>query len=240
MLDTAVATKTGVLSFQPLDGEKVSGVNTLCQLSRLASLTQLLEYEGLVKVADLERYGDFGVGAPFLLGELNILEGEVYQALHDGVIIKTDMQQTVPFAQMTHFKVDFYHQLSSASDIRDFESQLDLLIAPYGREFFYAVKIHGQFPMMRCRSVYFQKKPFKSMERVMEEDQVITVWVDISGTLISIYCPDFIRTLSPIGWHFHFLSDDRKLGGHVLDFRIEKAVAEFDKIPQFALLLPEG
>lgn len=235
----AVAAETGGLSFQPVDEKELPDDDTLYQLSKLASLTEQLEYEGLVRAADLERYGDFGVGAPYHLGELNILDGKVYQALYDGTIIESDLQQTVPFAQLTHFKTDFSHCLSSASDIRDFQSQLDQLIAPYGKMAFYAVKINGRFPMMRCRSVHFQQKPFKPMKRVMAEDQVITVWHNIPGTLIAIYGPDFIHPLAPVGWHFHFLSDDRKLGGHVLDLQAEAVMAEFDRVPQFVLMLPE-
>lgn len=238
-LDMAVAAETGGLSFQPVDDGDAPDGDTLYQLSKLASLTEHLEYEGLVKAVDLGKYGDFGVGAPYRLGELNILDGKVYQALHDGTVIVSDLHQTVPFAQLTHFKTDFSHSMSFALDIRDFESQLDRLIAPHGRNVFYAVKIKGRFPLMRCRSVHFQQKPFKAMKRVMAEDQVITVWHNISGTLIAIYGPGFIHPLAPTGWHFHFLSDDRKLGGHVLELQAGLVKAEFDSIPQFVLMLPE-
>ncbi len=238
-LDMAVAAETGVLRFQPVEGYEEPAEDTLYQLSRLESLTHLLEYEGLISVIALKQYGDFGVGAPYLLGELNVLDGEVYQALYDGTVIVSNPHQTVPFAQLTHFKVDFSHCLSSALDIRDFESQLDHLIAPHGRDIFYAVKIRGWFPMMQCRSVYFQQKPFKSMERIMAEDQIISVWHDVAGTLISIYGPGFIHPLAPVGWHFHFLSDDRKSGGHVLNLQTGKVMAEFNRISLFVLMIPE-
>ncbi|MGN0918271.1 MAG: acetolactate decarboxylase [Oxalobacter sp.] len=237
-LDMAVAAETGGLSFQLVDDKALPERDTLYQLSRLSSLTEQLEYEGLVKAADLEKYGDFGVGAPCRLGELNILDGKVYQALYDGSIIETDLTQTIPFAQLTHFKTDFSHQLGLAVDIADFEAQLDQLIEPHGKDVFYAVRIHGQFPMMLCRSVYFQKKPFKSMAKIMAEDQVKTTWHDVSGTLISIYGPDFMHPVSPTGWHFHFISDDKKLGGHVLDLQVASASADFDRVSRFVLMLP--
>ncbi len=237
-LDLASCSATGEKHFQPVAEGVAPEKDTIYQLHELAYLTQQLGYEGEMTGVELKHFGDFGVGAPYLLGELNVLDDEVYQALYDGMLIETDLTQTVPFAQLTHFKTDFSHQLGAAVDIADFESQLDRLIEPYGKDVFYAVKIHGQFPMMLCRSVYFQKKPFKSMERIMAEDQIKTTWHDVSGTLISIYGPDFMHPVSPTGWHFHFISDDKKLGGHVLGLQVASATAEFDRVSRFVLMLP--
>lgn len=235
----AVAATTGVLEFRPVEWHGESAEATLYQLSRLEALTRLLAYEGQVRAIDLGRYGDFGVGAPYLLGELNVLDGKVYQALYDGAIIESNLHQTVPFAQLTHFKADFSHHLSPASDIGDLESQLDRLIAPHGRDVFYAVKIEGRFPMMRCRSVHFQRRPFKPMARIMAEDQVVTVWRDVEGTLISVYGPSFMHPIAPVGWHFHFLSSDRKRGGHVLGLEVADGFAQFNRLSGFVLMLPQ-
>ena len=238
-LDVAAAAATGTLDFQPIEVQKKPAEATLYQLSRLEALTRLLEYEGQVKAIDLMEYGDFGVGAPYLLGELNVLDGKVYQALYDGTIIVSNLHQTIPFAQLVHFSAEFSCHLSPALDIGDFEAQLDQLIAPHGKDVFYAVKIEGRFPMIRCRSVHFQRKPFKSMDRIMAEDQVVTVWHDVEGTLISIYGPAFMHPVAPTGWHFHFLSSERKLGGHVLGLVMAAGIAEIERLPGFVLMLPQ-
>lgn len=237
-LDLAFCSTTGEKHFQPVGEDVALERDTFYQLHELTSLTQQLGYEGEMTGAELRRFGDFGVGAPYLLGELNMLDGEVYQALYDGTLIETDLTQTIPFAQLTHFKMDFSHPLAPAVDLFNLESQLDRLIGPHGRDVFYAVKIHEQFPMMTCRSVYFQQKPFKSMARIMVEDQVKTIWQDVSGTLISIYGPSFMHPVSPTGWHFHFISDDRKLGGHVLELQVASATADFYQVSRFVLMLP--
>jgi acetolactate decarboxylase len=41
------------------------------------------------------------------------------------------------------------------------------------------------------------------------------------------------------GYHLHFLSADRKTGGHVLDFRVVKAKLEIDDTGTLTLMLPD-
>jgi len=38
---------------------------------------------------------------------------------------------------------------------------------------------------------------------------------------------------------FDFISDDKKQGGHILDFEIASGIVAIDKINQFFLILPE-
>jgi acetolactate decarboxylase len=45
--------------------------------------------------------------------------------------------------------------------------------------------------------------------------------------------------LNSIGWHFHFITEDLKQGGHVLQVSVDEAVAELDATSGFELILPE-
>ena len=40
------------------------------------------------------------------------------------------------------------------------------------------------------------------------------------------------------GWHLHFISEDRKAGGHVFDLSMEQGTAYFDKITNIEIKLP--
>ena len=40
------------------------------------------------------------------------------------------------------------------------------------------------------------------------------------------------------GYHLHFLSDDKKGGGHLFDFTIEDAELQYCRIQEFKMLLP--
>jgi acetolactate decarboxylase len=40
---------------------------------------------------------------------------------------------------------------------------------------------------------------------------------NVAGTLVCLWSPGFAGSFSIPGYHFHFLSSDRKKGGHVLE-----------------------
>ena len=61
---------------------------------------------------------------------------------------------------------------------------------------------------------------------------------NISGTVVGLYCPDYMDGLNTAGWHFHFISDDKQKGGHVLDVRFSQAEAVIDKTEKFKMDLP--
>src|SRR5262249_60113499 len=64
-----------------------------------------------------------------------------------------------------------------------------------------------------------QEPPYRPLVEVAEGQ---SVWTreDQVGTLVGIRSPVWVGGLSVPGYHWHFLSDDRKVGGHVLDCRI--------------------
>ena len=48
-----------------------------------------------------------------------------------------------------------------------------------------------------------------------------------------------MSSLNSVGWHFHFISDDKKYAGHVLELNIKSGEAQFDRTKNFALRLPK-
>ena len=57
--------------------------------------------------------------------------------------------------------------------------------------------------------------------------------------MVGFYCPEFIGNINVAGFHFHFVSDDKKFAGHVMEFEAENLVVEFDKINEYQFVLPE-
>jgi acetolactate decarboxylase len=45
--------------------------------------------------------------------------------------------------------------------------------------------------------------------------------------------------LNSTGWHFHFISDDKKHGGHVLELSFQNGEVLMDKTDAFSMLLPD-
>lgn len=63
------------------------------------------------------------------------------------------------------------------------------------------------------------------------------VYADVSGTIVGLYCPDYMGGLNTPGWHFHFINEDRTRGGHVLQVSVGEAEAAFDMTDGFEMAL---
>ena len=79
-----------------------------------------------------------------------------------------------------------------------------------------AFLITGEFINIEYRSVPEQEKPYPSLTEVVA-NQTIFFEESISGTLVGFRFPQFMDDMNAVGYHLHFISDDRTKGGHVLN-----------------------
>ena len=84
-----------------------------------------------------------------------------------------------------------------------------------------------------------QEKPYKTLDKALATDQREFNYENIEGTVVALYCPDYMGGLNTPGWHFHFISSDKSKGGHILDLAFDSAEAEFDATQDFDMYLPE-
>lgn len=63
--------------------------------------------------------------------------------------------------------------------------------------------------------------------------------MDVSGTLIGIWSPGFSSAFSVPGYHFHFLTEDRRHGGHVFECTAKRLRIRMKALNDFHLALPE-
>jgi acetolactate decarboxylase len=55
---------------------------------------------------------------------------------------------------------------------------------------------------------------------------------------VGYWFPQYLSTLSAPGYHFHFISEDRQIAGHMLDCNLESGTISFDTIEQVNVRLP--
>ena len=212
---------------------------TIYQVALLQSLTQGY-YDGIVKVSELKQHGDTGIGTfEGVNGEMIVLDGKVYQALGDGSVKEADDDETVPFSNVTFFDDDISVTLSKADNVNVLKEQLSQTVEENGKNLFYMVKVSGEFQKMFVRSELKREKPYKSLDQALSTDQREFHYENIKGTVVALYCPDYMGGLNTPGWHFHFISDDRTKGGHILDLSFETAEAAFDLTESFDLYLSD-
>jgi acetolactate decarboxylase len=103
---------------------------------------------------------------------------------------------------------------------------------------FYAIRIDGTFQQVRTRAVSPPKNHGRLLDAAMTQKEFD--FRDAEGTLVGIYSPAFSGAFSVPGYHFHFLSSDRREGGHLLEIAFATAEVRAEELADFHLALPEN
>jgi acetolactate decarboxylase len=61
----------------------------------------------------------------------------------------------------------------------------------------------------------------------------------VTGTIVGLWTPEYASSLSVPGYHFHFISEDRTRGGHVLDCAAAHVSIRACSMPDLHVALPE-
>lgn len=209
---------------------------TLVQISILEALIQGV-YDGPVTVAELRTHGDFGLGTfNGLDGEMIVLDGRVFQMKADGRCLPAAAEQGTPFAAVTFFQADIRPEAIGNTDAAGLQRFLDARLPT--PNLFYAVKITGEFRMVKTRSVPRQTPPYPKLTEVVKTQPVFERR-DIAGTLVGFRCPTYTKGINLPGYHLHFLSADKQFGGHLLTCAIKHATVEVSTLPAVNLRLPQ-
>ncbi len=219
------------------DASEQASRHSLFQVSTLGALSRGL-YDGDLNIGAVVERGDFGLGTlDHLDGEMIILDGVAYQVPIDGKPRVVDPSVTTPFAAVTSLAPDEVFTLDGASDYADLQNQLDGHLSTLNVPV--AIKISGRLPMLSVRSVPRQEPPYPPLADVVANQTVFDL-EDVKGTLVGFRTPTYLSDLNAAGHHFHFLSDDRSAGGHVLDGRFGEVLVELQYMRDFEMRLPDA
>lgn len=208
------------------------------QVALLQSLT-LGDYDGLVTTGDLKTHGDIGIGTfDGVNGEMIVLDGTVYQALGDGTVVEAPDDETIPYATVNFMDDDIEADIT-ADSLDDLRTNLNELVEENGKNQFYFIRIDGTCSNIEVRSELKQEKPYKPFDEVLATDQREYSYDAINGTIVGLYCPEYMSGINTEGWHFHFISDDRQAGGHVLGIAALEGELKMDKISGFEMCCPD-
>ena len=220
-----------------LCGCAIAPKNTLTQVSTIDALL-VGAYDGQMTLAELSRHGDFGLGTfNSLDGEMIALDGEIWQAKSDGTIHRPEPEETTPFAAVINFDADQTTSLKDSLTDEALQKKIDKM-AP-NKNLFLAVRADGSFPTMKVRVIPRQNKPYPPLAEAAKV-QPVYEYTNVAGTVIGFRCPAFVKGINVPSYHLHFISNDRKTGGHVLDFTIDSAELELDSCNRFNLILPDA
>jgi len=209
--------------------------DTLVQFSTLDALIHGV-YDGPFTFSQIGRYGDFGLGTfNGLDGEMVGLDGVFYRIGVDGTAHVVDGATRSPFAVVTFFHPAKTVPLHGIGSLAALEEVLDRETG--SPNLFYAIRIRGAFAKVAARSVVRQQPPYQPLTMVVK-GQAVFALDSIHGTLVGFRCPPYVRGINVPGYHLHFLSDDHRHGGHILDCAIADGVAEIETLDTFRMFLP--
>jgi acetolactate decarboxylase len=208
------------------------------EIYQSSTMTALLDgvYDGGVTYGELERHGNFGLGTFNALdGEMIAIDGDYFHLHADGSADPVAPDEKTPFAAVTFFHGDARQACTGPINRQSLEKALDNM-AP-SHNLFAAVRIDGRFERMTTRTVARQTLPYRPLSEATAS-QTVNTWSDMTGTIAGFRSPDYAQGLSVAGYHFHFISDDRTSGGHVLEFILSEGTLRVDVESGLHLELP--
>jgi acetolactate decarboxylase len=237
MLDERLARHLHVQSLRHRDLHPDHEAHVLFQASTIGALLDGA-YDGDVTFAELAEHGDLGLGTLNALdGEMIALDGRFYRADVEGVIGEIPPAARTPFAALAWFEPTVQRPIERPLDHDELLAELDR--AAVDAEATCALRIDGEFELVRARSVPRQRSPYRPLVEVVADQHVFELR-DLAGTLVGFRFPDYAGGIEVGGYHLHFISAERDRGGHVLECRIRRGVARVDVAGGLHVELPPG
>ena len=219
-----------------VDGSTVDAAHQLFQVSTLNAIVEGV-FDGTMTMGELRRQGDFGIGTFNALdGELVAVDGEFYQLRSDGSDRVADDDLRTPFAVVQNFRPETTADLVEPAAFGEIGELVHSLAV--SENYFYAVRIDGIFSGITLRAVPRQEMPYPTLVEATAHQSVFDL-EQVEGSIVGFRFPDFSQGINMAGLHLHFISSDRRRGGHVLDLVVESGTLTLDHTAEFHLELPE-
>jgi acetolactate decarboxylase len=209
--------------------------HTLYQVSTAGALVEGV-YQGAVSVGLVREHGDFGLGTfEDLDGEMVVLDGRVFRVGADGTVGEVDDDARTPFAVVTRFGDPAPLIVERVGGIGDLADALDQMRR--SANVFFAVRVDGQFDAVHVRAAC-RTAPGVPLA-VATEAQAEFELGAVHGTMVGFWSPPYASGVEVAGYHLHFLTADRRAGGHVLDCRGTDLTVRIQEESDVHLALPD-
>jgi acetolactate decarboxylase len=211
-------------------------VHSLFQVSTSGALVAGVS-AGAVTVKTILDHGDLGLGTfADLDGEMVVLDRRAYKVQGSGRVSQAPPQARAPFAVVTRFAPQIDVEVGPVATLAALQTRCDSF--RNSGNIFYAFRLDGRFSSIRTRAV----NPSRNGARLVDaaKSQSEFRFSNINGTLVGLWSPGFSSAFSIAGYHFHFISEDRQHGGHLLDCATGKLQLKMEVLTDFHLALPEN
>lgn len=194
-------------------------------------------YDGNYPYRLLKQHGNFGLGAPDKLdGELVVFQGKIYQTRHTGKTFEVADRQLTPFAMVNFFQPDRKITIGKAMNKGSLLQLLDSILTNVNG--LYAIHISGKFSYIKTRAFPPVKAHDHTPLASMLHLQHFFEFNNVKGDLIGYRLPAFMDNTNISGYHFHFLSEQKDAGGHIIDLKADSITVEIDTLNSYSVHVP--
>ena len=198
--------------------------------------------KSVITVEELLKNGDTGLGTfEDVDGEMIVLDGKCYRAKNNGDIVMAENERGVPFAAVCNFQSNRIEEFGKVDTIENLKEWLTVCIEEdFGLNSMYAVRIDGDFSKVDARSESGTVAHHLTLKDALSVTQKAFIFENVKGSLVCVYYPDYMDGINAAGWHLHFISEDKKHGGHVFDVSINQGKAAFCRITSLEIRIPDS
>ncbi len=186
-----------------------------------------------VNVKDILKFGDFGFGATAgMRDNIMILDGERISPKESG------LSKKVAIAFLSFFKSDSRTIVSE--NINLYEIKILFKEKMLSNNIIQLMKIKGNFEFIEVSNFPKFNKPYPRLTPQMIDNDKNIERKNISGTLMGFWLPNFLKDINAGAGdlHLHFVSEDKKFWGHVLNCILVNGVMEISYKHGINIILP--
>ena len=193
-------------------------------------------YGGVISLADVKQLGNMSIATMDRLdGEMQMIDGVVYQACADGHVYLPGDDETIPFGTIAQFHAEQSVQLADIPSYERFEEYMAERCPQENTPL--AIHFTGDFHRMIVRAVTRQERDGIGLAEAAKNEAVFDL-PDCSGDLVGFRLPGYVNGVNAPGWHLHFVDTARQHGGHVVNFSLRNGELRFCHADDFQIHLP--
>ncbi|WP_052259488.1 acetolactate decarboxylase [Flavobacterium sp. KMS] len=197
-------------------------------------------YIGDLSIKSLAAKGSFGLGTyNHLDGEMIALDGIFYRIASDGRVTKAEVEREVPFASVAFFRADKEFEVSGIKNIEMLQKEIISKLPSANKP--YALRIECVFESIVVGGANKLEDWDTTGLAELMKTRPLYKKGNISGTLVGFYNPPSFAAIDLSPFHFHFISNDKTYGGHLVSGELSsvKIKISIDEKSGYEILLPK-
>lgn len=203
----------------------------------IASVFTAGNFDGEFLCREMATGQEIGIGSfDRLDGEMIMVDGFVYRLPADGKARIAEPGAKSAFAMFSKFTSTTTVKLEEE---KDYEALKQFFNDQVPHEHIPAILVaRGTFKSCHFRSVAEQTYPYPTLAEV-SKSQVEWTLENVKGIVVGFRFPEKFAPANLAGWHFHFIDEEKKTGGHVLDMIASNITVQAQYAPNVNIKFPK-